>query len=590
MELSPDLILSEVDKIASSAAFRLAARQRSFLRHIVQETLEGRSGFLKEYSIGIAVFGRDPSFDPRHSSIVRTEARKLRARLAKYYGIEGKEDPVRIELPLGTYAPILTQSPVLPVAPSTSAGRARQGESRPLRILVLPFENRGVSKRDEEFSDGLTDELSHALARTPNIEVVARASAFQFKGRPVDVRELAQRFNVHAVIEGSVRRSGDRVRILVQMDDTSSERTAWSQTYGRKVGGAFRVQEEIARTIVERLTSRSHMHQPAAALEGQSARLAGDPRAYHEYLQGLYSWNRHTMEGFAAAVGFFRRAIDRDVRFARAYTNLAYAYLMLPVVKAALPSRFLPEVRAAASKALEIDPLAGEAHIALALPLVQDFQWCEAGQRFRKGLDLAPSDAFGHAWYGMYLATMGRPTDALKEQELAVQLDPASPVTACCHGQTLYLLRSHDDAGRCFRRALALAPSLPRAHAGLGLSLLQQGYHAQAIAELEQALALTPGLGRVKADLGYAYALSGNREKAREILNEFLKLFRPSAFPALMIAEIYIGLGENDMAFQWLNKAFDQKDLAPFLTCDPLFDPLRPDPRFSGLLKRANLL
>jgi adenylate cyclase len=247
-------------------------------------------------------------------------------------------------------------------------------------------------------------------------------------------------------------------------------------------------------------------------------------------------------------------------------------------------------VRAAASKALEIDPLAGEAHIALALPLVQDFQWREAGQRFRKGLDLAPSDAFGHAWYGMYLATMGRPTDALKEQELAVQLDPASPVTACCHGQTLYLLRCCDDAGHCFRRALALAPSLPRAHAGLGLSLLQQGNHAQAIAELEQALALTPGLGRVKADLGYAYALSGNREKAREILNEFLKLFRPSAFPALMIAEIYIGLGEDDMAFQWLNKAFDQKDLAPFLTCDPLFDPLRPDPRFSGLLKGANLL
>ena len=153
MELSPDLILSEVDKISSSAAFRLAARQRSFLRHIVQETLEGRSEYLKEYAIGIAVFGRDPSFDPRHSSIVRTEARKLRARLAKYYRIEGQEDPVRIELPVGTYAPILTQSPVLPAlppaAPPALLGRARQGESRPLRILVLPFENRGVSKRDE---------------------------------------------------------------------------------------------------------------------------------------------------------------------------------------------------------------------------------------------------------------------------------------------------------------------------------------------------------------------------------------------------------------------------------------------------------
>jgi serine/threonine-protein kinase len=589
MELSPELILREVDKITASAAFRSAARQRLFLRHIVQETLEGRAEYLKEYSIGIAVFGRDPGFDPRHSSIVRTEARKLRATLARYYRGEGREDPVSIELPLGTYAPVLTRKAPPPAAP-TLVQRAAQQATRPLRILVLPFETRGVSKRDEDFSDGLTDELSHALARTPGLEVIARASAFQFKGRPVDVRELAQRFNVQAVIEGSVRRSGDRIRILVQIDDTGSERTAWSHTFGGKVVEAFRVQDEVARAIAENLMSRSYVCQASGAPEDQPANLAGDPRAYHEYLQGLYSWNRHTVEGFAEAVGFFRRAIDHDVRFARAYTNLAYAYLMLPVVKAALPSRFLPEVRAAASKALEIDPLAGEAHIALALPLVQDFQWHEAGQRFRKGLELAPSDAFGHAWHGMYLAAVGRTADALKEQDLAVQLDPASPVTACCHGQTLYLTRLHDDAGRSFRRALALAPSLPRAHAGLGLALLQQGNHAEAIAELEQAMALTPGLGRVKADLGYAYAVSGKREKAREILNGFLKLFRPSAFPALMISEIYIGLGENDMAFEWLNKAFDQKDLAPFLTCDPLFDPLRPDPRFSGLLKRANLL
>jgi TolB-like protein len=169
---------------------------------------------------------------------------------------------------------------VLLAEPPTPARRIGQGESRPLRILVLPFENRGVSKRDEGFSDGLTDGLSHALARTPNIEVVARASAFQFKGRPVDVRELAQRFNDHAVIEGSVRRSGDRVRILVQIDDTGSERTAWSQTYGRKVGGAFRVQDEIARNIVERLTSRSYVRQPTAAIEGESGGSLGPTRVW----------------------------------------------------------------------------------------------------------------------------------------------------------------------------------------------------------------------------------------------------------------------------------------------------------------------
>jgi tetratricopeptide (TPR) repeat protein len=400
----------------------------------------------------------------------------------------------------------------------------------------------------------------------------------------VDVRELAQRFNVHAVIEGSVRRSGGRVRVLAQID-AASGRTLWSQTYNHKITDAFKVQAEIARAVAEKLRSSF-----SSGPEGPSAHSGADARTYNEYLLGLYSWNRHTMEGLAEAVRFFKRAIERDVRFARAYTKLAYAYLMLPVLKAALPSEFLPKVRAASAKALEIDPLAGEAHIALALPLVQDFRWSEAGQQFRKGLELAPSDALGHAWHGMYLATMGRTADALMEQERAVELDPASPVTSCCHGQTLYLLRRHDDAARCFRRALALDSSLPRAHAGLGLAYLQQRSHARAIAELEQASMLTPGLGRVKANLGYAYAISGRNDKAREILNEFLALYRPSTFPALMIAEIYIGLGENDRAFQWLNKAIDQKDLPPFLTCDPLFDPLRRDRRFQTLLKRTNLL
>jgi serine/threonine-protein kinase len=588
MRLSPDLILGEVDRITSSAAFRLAARQRSFLRHIVQETIQGRSEHLKEYSIGIAVFGRDPDFDPRHSSIVRTEARKLRAKLARYYETEGRDDPVRIELPLGTYAPILTRKPALR-AVRTPARRGMQRRTVPLRILVLPFEHRGGSKRDEDFCDGLTDELSHALARIPGIEVVARASAFQFKDRPVDVHDLARRYSVHALVEGSVRRSAGRLRILAQIDDAASGRTVWSQTYNRKLTGAFRLQEEIALAIAGQLTSPACLPNAPAVPGSQSVRSGSDPRAYHQYLQGLYSWNRHTMEGFAEAVGFFKRAIERDVRFARAYTNLAYAYLMVPVLKAALPTEFLPKVRAAASKALEIDPLSGEAHIALALPLVQDYQWREAGQRFSKGLDLAPSDAFGHAWHGMYLAAVGRTAEALSEQERAVQLDPASPVPSCCHGQTLYLLRRHDDAGRCFRRALALDPSLPRAHAGLGLAYLQQSNQIRALAELERALALTPGLGRVKADLGYAYAVSGRKDKAREILNEFLRLFRPSTFPALMIAEIYIGLGENDKAFQWLNTAIDQKDLPPFLTCDPLFDPLRRDQRFLALLKRTNL-
>ena len=303
----------------------------------------------------------------------------------------------------------------------------------------------------------------------------------------------------------------------------------------------------------------------------------------------MYYWKRHRLEDFPEAVLFFRRATERDVTFARAYANLAYAYLMLPVLNAVLPSQVLGKARRAATKALTIDPAAGEAHIALALPLVQENQWREAGEEFRKGLELSPSDAFGRALYGMYLAAVGRPAEALKEHGRALQMDPASSVTASCYGQTLYLLRRHREAERHFRAALALDSSLPRAHAGLGLTSLHQGNYAKAIAELESAQSLTPGLGRVKASLGFAYATAGNKDKAHEVLNELLHRFTPASFPALMIAEVCIGLGDTDKAFQWLHTAFDQKDLAPFLTCDPLFDPLRTDSRFSSLLKRINL-
>ena len=587
---TPDLILQGVEAITGSRTFSRAARQRSFLKYVVEETLAGRAGRLKEYSIGIAVLGKDPSFDPRLSSIVRTEARKLRARLAKYYETEGRADPVRIELPLGTYAPVFSQTAAPPLA-RLSEERPSQPETAALRVLVLPFENRSSTRRDEVFCDGLADELSHVLTQLPNVEVVARSSAFQYKGRPTNVSELAERFNLDAVLEGSVRRSGGRVRVLAQIDNRQGQ-TIWSHQYERKHSGGFSVEQEIAQAIANEVVSRAQAPQPRpsrAVLKTRPPRGEPNARAYQDYLQGVYYWKRHTLEDFGEAVRHFRRAIERDVRFTRAYTNLAYAYLMLPVLNAVLPSEFLPKARAAALRALEIDPQAGEAHIALALPFIQESRWREAGEEFRAGLELSPSDSLGRSWHGMYHATLGHASEALREHQRALQLDPESPVTSYCYGQTLYLLRRYDQAAHYFRSALALDPSLARAHASLGMVCLQQRNYATALSEMERAAALTSGLGRVKADLGYAYAAAGNKDKAREILSEFLTRFRPASFPAFMIAEVYIGLGDQHNSLEWLHRAMDQKDLAPFLSCDPVFDPLRADPRFSAVLKRANL-
>jgi TolB-like protein/Flp pilus assembly protein TadD len=597
----------EVEKIAASKTFRSAAAQRNFLRYAVTETLQGRAHLLKEYSIGVAVFHKADSFDPRLDSIVRTEARKLRARLAKYFETEGQTDPLRIDFPKGKYSPVFLPNvgsveaaeaeivhahglaPV-PEGYLSASSRVNFQHRHALRIAVLPFMNRSPSKADELFSDGLTDELTHAFTRVPGLEVVARTSAFQFKGHATDIREVGQKLNVQAIVEGSVRRSGNQVRILAQLDDARSRSTVWSETYDRKLADLFAVQCEIANTITGELgthftSARALGHLPPSI----DSLVRMDLEVYEEYLRGQYFWNRHTIEDFEAAIGCFQQTIAKESRYARAYASLAYCYVMLPILKAKLPSEFMPKVRVAAAKALEIDSSAGEAHIALALPHIHDCDWAAAGGEFRKGLALCPSSAIGHAWYGTYLVNLGRGDEGLREHRGCLDLDPVSASALFCYAQTLYLLRRYDESIDGFRKAVALNPSFPREHAGLGLACIRKGSYVRGIAELELAQSLTHGLGRVKADLAYAYAVSGQRDRAVEILNELLAQFTPRAFPAAMIAEVYIGLRERDLAFDWLHRAIDQKDLAVFLKSDPLYDPLRSDLRFRTLLKRMNL-
>ena len=623
-----------MEKIIASRTFRTAAAQRNFLRYVITEAAQGRAELLKEYSIGVAVFQKREAFDPRLDSIVRTEAHKLRARLAKYYEIEGKEDVLRIEIPVGKYAPLFKLAaedtgcvaeevrpaeitPVMVPALSTqntidrfedpgllfSAGfypvesfpervfeSQGAGTRRPLRIAVLPFMNRSESMTDEFFSDGLTDELTHAFTRVPGLEVVARTSAFQFKGQMIDVRDIGRRLNVDALIEGSVRRSQNRLRILVQLDDTLRGQTLWSQSYDRSLEDLFAVHRDIATTITGELGTHFHggpvqMRDPRAS--GQDMVL--NPTAYEEYLRGQEFWNRHTIQDFESAIACFQRAINREANYARAYSSLAWCYFMMPVVKAILPTEFIPRIESAASKALQLDSWNGEAHIAMALPRIYDCDWAAAGAEFRRGLELCPSSVIGHAWNGTYLVSIGRGEEGLEEQRKVLDLDPISVPALFSYAQTLYRLRRYDDAIYYFRKALSLNPSFPREHAGLGLACIRKGSFTRGIAELELAQAFTKGLGRVKADLAYAYAVAGYRSKAMDVLNEFLSNFDQKHFPAAMIAEIYIGLGDKDKALEWLHKAIDQKDMSVFLKADPLYDPLRTDPRFGNLLKRMNL-
>jgi len=579
--LEPESIYREMEKILRSRTFRRAAGQRNFLRYAVTEALEGRGHLLKEYSIGSCLRGE--SFDPRVDSIVRTEARKLRARLARYFDSEGKTDPVRIQFPVGRYVPVFSE-------PSRDrAASLTPWIGQDSRIAVLPFVSRSGSGRDEFFSDGLTDELTHALARIPGLEVVARTSACQFKGQQLEVREIGRRLNANALVEGSVRTSRNRMRIIVQLADAANGNTLWSGSYDRRGADPFVVQQELSRTLSGEIGT--HFGHRLSSDTGNDAGHDAVPLSPldEEYLAGRYFARRYTMGDYESAIDCYRRAIAKEPGYARAYSDLARCYVMLPFFKATLSSEDIPEIRASASKALEIDASLGEAHVAAAVPLIYDFEWSAAGVEFRKGLDLSPSDLVGHAWYGTYLINIGRSKEGLREHGKVAELDPTSPLAAHNYGLALYLSRRYDQAITQFRKALSRDSAHAASHAGLGAACVHKGSYTRGIAELETAEKLTPGLGRVRAELAYAYAVSGNREKAKEILNEFLNRFDPDSFPAVMIATVYIGLGDRRRAFEWLHKAIDQKDLAVFLKSDPLYDPLRSDARFAALLKRTNL-
>lgn len=587
--MDTDTIMAELDRVTASNAFRLADRQRSFLRYVVTETIQKRAERLKEYVIGIEVFGRPASFDPRLDSIVRTEAHKLRGKLVKYFETEGKTDPIKIELPRGKYIPDFSNAEVPSAAATT--GRLTRSDAHPLRLLVLPFENRAASKSGGLFCDRLTDEITHALSRIPGIEVVARSCTFPFKAGTVDISELAARLNVHTILTGSVCKLDDRIRILVHLDDPSHGCTLWCQSYERHLSKTVDTQQEIAETIANQLLPEL----PSPCIFAASKSLGSRPtlsnpdrEARDHYLQGLRHFARHTLDHMAEASRLFNLTVEKSIGFTQGYTRLAYSYLILPLLQPVLPSELVSRAFVAASRALEIDPMAGEAHIALAIQRIQNYQWREADTEFREGLRLAPSDALGHAWYGIHLATFGHARESIGEHERALELDADAAMSLWSYGLSLFLLRRYGEAGHYFRRTLARYPAFSQARVGLAMVSLQERDYTNAISELERAQHLVPGLGRERAKLGYAYALAGGYDRAREILNEMLQLSDRCAVPAQMIADLYIGLGNSDDAFKWLHQSIAQGDIPPML-CDPMFDSLRSDNRFSALLQHARL-
>jgi len=632
-----ETVRQQLEKVLASRAFRAAKGQKNFLRYAVEQTIAGRGNEIKEYSVGVEVFNRGESFDPRLDPIVRIEARNLRLRLAKYYLGEGEHDDLRIEFSKGSYAPsfraiVLSDqndapadhapaelSSPLQIAPQRFAANVRrllQGRAWILAglslalaglgywfslgqrrssvskespsIVVLPFLNRSddPGKDTEVFSDGLTDELIDLLGRVPNLHVVARTSAFQFKGQALDIRKIGRALNVGTVLEGSVRRYGNRLRITVQLNDATNGYHLWSKSYDRELKDALAVQREMALAITGALGLELVVKngRPWLAASADAA-MPVNPEAYQDYLRGRYFVKKETAESMRTAIGYFKQAIAEDPKYAPAYAGLARCYSGIPPLSDERPLDVVPQIRAAALKAIELDDSLGEAHVTLGYADMYSFQWAAAREELQKAVELGPGDANAHWAFGSYLSQTGSLQESLTENKIALDLDPVSPDMSQAVANSLYYLGRYDDAIAQYQKALALDPNFGMARRGLGSAYLQIRKYAEAVAELKTARRLLGGDPFTTALLGYAYAVSGDTTRANATLSQFQERSKREPAFALEMAQIYLGLGDKDRVFQWLSRAIEEHQVYLFLNADPRYGPLRPDPRFAGLLK-----
>ncbi len=474
----------------------------------------------------------------------------------------------------------------LAVRAGGSSPRALARAAHPIASLaVLPLQNLSNDPEQEYFSDGMTDELITKLARIGALRVISRTSVMSYKGTKKPLTAVASELGVDAVIEGSVLRSGDKVRITAQLIHGATDRHLWAESYQRDLRDVLSMQSEVARAIAGEI---------AAKLTPQEQkRLAAarpvDPEAHELYLKGRYELNKQTEASLRKAIEDFRKAIEKDPGFAPAYAGLADSYSFLRSTYAA-PKDVMPQAREAARRALELDDTLAEAHLSMGLTLFfYDFDWPGAEKELKRAIELNPNLAEARDAYATFLAGMNRSAEAVAEIERARRLDPLSLLILSDAAWVYYCVRQYDRAIEESRKAIELDPNFWPGHAFLGLAYEKTGHFAEAVEELEKARRLddSPTIYEL---LGGAYAAWGKKEEAKKVLTELTERSSRRYVCPYEVATIYAGLGEKDAAFEWLDKAVEARaDCVPWIKPDPKTDPLRSDPRYAALLRRIGL-
>lgn len=452
---------------------------------------------------------------------------------------------------------------------------------------MLPLESLSSDASQEYFADGMTDELIATLGQISALRVISRTSAMLYKHARKPLPQIARELNVDAVVEGTVVRARDQVRITAQLIDARTDRHIWSETYQGDMRDALTLQNTVARAIATQIRVNVNAQEQARLTNARPV----VPAAYEAYLKGRFFWNKRTAAGLTTAHTYFEQAIALDPQYAQAYSGLAdtlallgdWQYALLPATVA------LPKAKAAATKALEIDSSLADAHTSLAFCL-DGFDWdfASADREFRRGIELNPGYATGHHWYAWHLGLIGRTSDAVAEMKKAASLDPLSLIINADLAELLLIAHAVDDSIQQSRKVLAMDPQFAFAHNQLGQAYLQRGRLDEAIAELRTAGAAADSSPTSVANLARAYIASGQRQAAQPLLDDLKRRATATSSSAADVATIYAALGNRDDAMTWLERGYAER-FNPGVLIRPGLDPLRADARFRDLVRRIGL-
>jgi TolB-like protein/Tfp pilus assembly protein PilF len=592
------VVREQLAKILESRLFVTAERRSRLLRFLVERSLESRGHGIKEHEVGIEVFSRPSSWDPRLDPIVRVQVGNLRSKLTEYYAGAGKDDPLLIEFPKGYIArfkprPVLQTRSVRPdlhAIPSGSVAKEKRKTAK--TVAVLPFADLSPHHDQEYFCDGVTDEIINALSQSKQVRVVARTSSFRFKGKNLDVRRIGAQLNAGAVLEGSIRREGDRLRLVAHLTSVYTGYVLWSDEYDEPTPAVFSVQDRITRALVDALVGAlngARRHPPPRPSYRANVEL------YDQYLLGRFYLNKRTEEALQKSASLFQQIITRDASYAPAFAGLSECYRIRALIEAAPPGENMERARDAATKALALDNTLAEAHTSLGtVQALHDWQWSEAQKTFQRAIHLNPCSSFARHHYGLFsLGPSGKLQKAMDELREAVSLDPLSLIMRSDSAFMAHLAGKDDDAISQCRAAIDMDPGFFQPYMVLGKIYSQKGIYPEGIQYLQKGRELAGSetyVAPILATLALANERAGNHDQARQFVEELESPSRTGYVSPFWVGIAQFGVNATEQAFSWLQRACDLHDPWLFaLPNSPIAAQFKSDDRYRALLRRMGL-